>query len=73
MAMSLVASTGGVALMPLYARNLLPVTVTSRPLAGDPPTIGLSLGYHEAKASPRLQAIVACIVALTHRNGGKQG
>jgi LysR family transcriptional regulator, hca operon transcriptional activator len=34
MAMSLVASTRGIALMPLYARNLLLPTVVSRPLAG---------------------------------------
>jgi LysR family hca operon transcriptional activator len=61
MAMSLVASTGGVALMPLYARNLLPPTVTSRPLAGAPPTIDLSLGYNEANASPLLKTIVSKI------------
>jgi hypothetical protein len=41
MAVSQVASTGGIALMPLYARNLLPPTVISRPLAGVPPTIDL--------------------------------
>jgi LysR family hca operon transcriptional activator len=58
MAISLVASTGGIALMPLYARNLLPPTVISRPLAGVPPTIDLSLGYNEANTSPLLKAIV---------------
>ena len=61
MAMSLVASTGGIALMPLYARNLLPPTVISRPLAGVPPTIDLSLGYNEANTSPLLKAIVSRI------------
>jgi LysR family hca operon transcriptional activator len=58
MAISLVASAGGIALMPLYARNLLPPTVISRPLAGVPPTIDLSLGYNEANTSPLLKAIV---------------
>jgi LysR family hca operon transcriptional activator len=58
MAVSLVASTGGIALMPLYARNLLPPTVISRPLAGVPPTIDLSLGYNEANTSALLKAIV---------------
>lgn len=58
MAMSLVASTGRIALMPLYARNLLPPTVVSRPLAGVPPTIDLSLGYSEANHSPILKDIV---------------
>ena len=61
MAMSLVASTGGIALMPFYARNLLPPTVTSRPLAGVPPTIDLSLGYNEANTSPLLKSIVGRI------------
>jgi LysR family transcriptional regulator, hca operon transcriptional activator len=61
MAMSLVASTRGIALMPLYARNLLPPTVVSRPLAGVPPTIDLSLGYHEANTSPLLKTLVSKI------------
>jgi LysR family hca operon transcriptional activator len=61
MAVSLVASTRGVALMPLYARNLLPPTVVSRPLAGVPPTIDLSLGYNEANTSPLLKTIVSKI------------
>lgn len=64
MAMSLVASTGGVALMPLYARNLLPATVVSRPLDGAPPTIDLSLGYHEANTSPLLKTIISRIGEL---------
>ena len=34
MAISLIASTGGLSLLPLYARNLLPLTVVSRPPAG---------------------------------------
>ncbi|MFZ8447368.1 hypothetical protein ACO1M8_13845, partial [Staphylococcus aureus] len=39
MAMSLVASTRGVALLPAYAENFLPWSVTSRPLKGALPTI----------------------------------
>ncbi len=61
MAISLVASTGGIALMPLYARNLLPPTVTSRPLAGVAPTIDLSVGYNEANTSPLLKTIIGRI------------
>lgn len=61
MAMSLVTSTRGIALMPLYARNLLPPTVVSRPLAGVPPVIDLSLGYNEANTSPLLKTIVSRI------------
>ena len=59
MAMSLVASTGGIALMPLYARNLLPPSVTTRPLTGKAPTIDLSLAYNQANTSKLLKAIVA--------------
>jgi LysR family transcriptional regulator, hca operon transcriptional activator len=64
MAMSLVASTRGIALMPLYARNLLPPTVVSRPLAGAQPMIDLSLGYNDANKSPLLKAIVSRIGEL---------
>ena len=64
MAMSLVASTGGVALMPLYARNLLPSTVISKPLAGVPPVIDLSLGYNENNVSPVLKTVVSRIGEL---------
>ncbi|MET4385227.1 LysR family hca operon transcriptional activator [Bradyrhizobium sp. F1.4.3] len=64
MAISLVASTGGIALMPLYARNLLPSTVTYRVLGGVPPTIDLSLGYNEANTSPLLKTIVSKISEL---------
>src|ERR1700716_2005234 len=41
MAISLVASTGGVSLLPLYAQNLLPKTVISRPIQGAPPMVDL--------------------------------
>jgi LysR family hca operon transcriptional activator len=68
MAMSLVASTRGIALMPLYARNLLPPTVVSRPLAGVPPTIDLSLGYNEANTSPLLKIIASRIGDLKFAN-----
>ena len=50
MAMSLVVSTGGIALMPLYARNLAPPTVTTRLLEGRAtdhrPVAGLQRGQH---------------------------
>jgi LysR family transcriptional regulator, hca operon transcriptional activator len=68
MAMSLVASTGGIALMPLYARNLLPPSVVSRSLAGVAPVIDLSLGYNEANKSELLRAIVSRIGELKFAN-----
>jgi LysR family hca operon transcriptional activator len=54
MAMSLIASTRGVALLPAYAENFLPWAVTSRPLRGEPPTIDLVIGYNKTNTSPIL-------------------
>jgi LysR family hca operon transcriptional activator len=53
-AMSLVTSTGGVTLIPLYAQNMLTPNVVARALDGVPPTIDLALGYSAANPSPLL-------------------
>jgi LysR family transcriptional regulator, hca operon transcriptional activator len=55
MAMSLIASTRGVALLPAYARNFLPWSVISRPIEGEAPTIDLVIGWHKANRSPLLK------------------
>jgi LysR family transcriptional regulator, hca operon transcriptional activator len=55
MAMSLVASTRGVALLPAYAQNFLPWSVISRPIRGQPPTIDLVVGYSKSNTSPLLK------------------
>ena len=54
MAMSLVASTRGLALMPAYAKNLLSSSVVSRPLEGEAPTIEVAVGYSKSNTSPIL-------------------
>src|SRR5277367_6721512 len=59
MAMSLVASTRGLALMPAYARNLLPWSVVSRPLEGEAPMIDLALGYSKSNTSPILKLFLS--------------
>ena len=59
MAMSLVASTRGVTLLPNYARNFLTRSVVSRPLAGEAPSIDLVLGYHKANNSPLLKTFLS--------------
>jgi LysR family hca operon transcriptional activator len=59
MAISLVASTEGVALLPVYALNFLPRSVVSRPLTGAAPTIDLVLGYHKANTSPLLKLFLS--------------
>lgn len=57
--MSLISSTRGVALLPTYAKNLLPGFVTSRPLKGEPPTIDLCLGYKKDNPSPVLRLLLS--------------
>jgi LysR family hca operon transcriptional activator len=59
MAMSLIASTRGVALLPAYAENLLPWSVTSRPLKGEAPTIDLVVGYNKTNRSPILELFLS--------------
>ena len=59
MAMSLVASTRGVALLPAYAQNFLPWSVISRPLDGDVPTIDLVVGYSNSNTSPILKLFLS--------------
>jgi LysR family transcriptional regulator, hca operon transcriptional activator len=58
-AMSLVASTGGVTLVPLYAQNMLAPNVVARALEGSPPTVDLALGYNQANSSPLLHRLLA--------------
>lgn len=71
MAMSLVASTGGLALIPALARNFLPWSVTSRPLAGEPPTIDLVVGYNTTNTSPTLAVFLSRLDQLKNRHRAK--
>ena len=71
MAMSLVASTRGVALLPAYVENFLPRSVVSRRLKGEAPTIDLVIGYHNANTSPILKSFLAKIDDLTRRTSSK--
>jgi LysR family hca operon transcriptional activator len=67
MAISLVASTRGVALLPASANNVLTRSVVSRPLKGEAPTIDLVVGYHRANTSPILRTFLSKIGDLTTR------
>ena len=62
--MSLIPSTGGIALLPLYAKTFLPDSVTTRPLQGLGPKIDLSVGYRKANPSPVLKLFLAKIDEL---------
>jgi LysR family transcriptional regulator, hca operon transcriptional activator len=65
MAVSLVASTRGFALLPGYIKNFLPWSVVSRPIKGTPPTIDLVIGYHKSNASPILAKFISRLGDLT--------
>jgi LysR family hca operon transcriptional activator len=67
MGMSLIASTGGVGLLPAYAQNFLPSSVTSRPLKGDAPTVDLVLGYKKSNQSPVLKLLLSRLDELVAR------
>src|SRR6201993_18963 len=67
MGMSLIASTRGVGLLPAYAQNFLPSSVTSRPLKGESPTIELVLGYKKSNKSPILKLLLSRLDELVAR------
>jgi LysR family transcriptional regulator, hca operon transcriptional activator len=77
MAISLIASTRGVALLPDFARNFLTWSVTSRPLEGEAPSIDLVLGYHKANNSPLLRTFLSrvdeMIRHVSKRSGKPEG
>ena len=58
MALSLVSSIRGVALMPAYV-EALPWSVVSRPLKGETLTINLAVGYRSDNRSPVLRTFLA--------------
>ncbi len=62
--MSLIASTGGIALLPRYAKTFLPNTVTTRPLEGYGPKIDLSLAYRKANPSATLKLFLSRVNEL---------
>jgi LysR family transcriptional regulator, hca operon transcriptional activator len=68
MAISLVASTRGLALMPEYAKNLLPPSVVSRPLDGEAPTIDIAVGYSKSNTSSVLKRFLTRLDELVHLN-----
>src|SRR3981081_258879 len=67
-AISLVASTRGLALMPAYAKNLLPWSIVSRPLEGESPTIDVAVGYSKSNSSPILKLFLSRLNELVGPN-----
>ena len=57
--MSLVASTGGISLVPQDAQNMLAPNVVARAVEGGTPTVDLALGYNQANALPLLRRLLS--------------
>jgi LysR family hca operon transcriptional activator len=55
---SLVASTRGVTLLPIYVLPLLPWSVVARPLKGGTPMIELAVAFHDRNESPVLKSFL---------------
>jgi LysR family hca operon transcriptional activator len=76
MAISLVASTRGLALLPSFASNFLTWSVVSRPLAGEAPSIDLVLGHHNENKSPLLKLLLSKVddlIARVSKSSGQLG
>jgi LysR family transcriptional regulator, hca operon transcriptional activator len=67
MAISLVASTRGFALLPASAESFVPWPVVTRQILGEIPTIDLVVGYHKVNASPLLRRFLTKIDVLVTR------
>ena len=64
MAMSLVASERGVALLPISIEDYLPPSIVSRRLKGEQPTLDLMIGYRRDNSSPILKTFLSRIDGL---------
>jgi LysR family hca operon transcriptional activator len=67
MAISLVASTRGFALLPASAENFVPWSVVTRQIAGEAPTIDVVVAYHKANTSALLKRFLARVDDLAAR------
>jgi LysR family transcriptional regulator, hca operon transcriptional activator len=69
MAISLVASTRGVGLLPASIEDVLPSGVVSRPLSGEQPTIDLMVGFRRDNDSPILRVFLSKLDELLAQMG----
>ena len=67
MAISLVTSEHGVALLPISIEDYLPPSIVRRRLKGEQPTVDLMIGYREDNASPILKTFLSRIDGLIGR------
>ncbi len=71
MGMSLIASTRGVGLLPVYAQKFLASSLTTRPLKGETPTVDLVLGFKKSNRSPILKLLLSRLDELIVRVSNK--
>jgi LysR family hca operon transcriptional activator len=64
MAISLVTSEHGVALLPISIEDYLPPSIVSRRLKGEQPTVDLMIGYRKENPSPILKTFLSRIDGL---------
>jgi LysR family hca operon transcriptional activator len=67
MAISLILSTEGVSLLPLFTRNLLPSSVVGRPLTGVPPSVDLVMGFRGGERVPIVDYLLSRVEELASR------
>src|SRR6185295_973180 len=58
-AISMIASTRGVMMLPAYTKRYLPETITTRPVRGEAPKLDLVVAYHKANQSPILKLLLS--------------
>jgi LysR family transcriptional regulator, hca operon transcriptional activator len=63
-AISMIASTRAVMLLPAYTKRYLPDSVTTRPVKGDTPTLDLIVAYQKANNSPILKLLLSSLGKL---------
>jgi LysR family hca operon transcriptional activator len=73
MAMSLVASERGVALLPISIEDYLPPSIVSRRLKGEQPTVDLMIGYRKDNDSPILKTFLSRVDGLVGRTSNARG
>jgi LysR family transcriptional regulator, hca operon transcriptional activator len=68
-AISMIASTHAVMLLPAYVKHYLPESVITRPVQGDVPALDLIIAYQKANASPILKLLLSSVRKLPGADG----
>jgi LysR family transcriptional regulator, hca operon transcriptional activator len=63
-AISMIASTRAVMMLPAYTKRYLPESIATRPPKGEVPTLDLIIAYHKANNSPILKLLLSSVGKL---------